>query len=125
MRLIIFLVFFQIGHQHFLAQAVEKIPAGDDPIRDDISNKYQAGAYLIYDCGEGHWVCVREEDFKECRAQYEEDRQNDKGQYSCVPVEEFKIKKSCFQKQLYLVSNAYGGRFCVNEKRRDREILFK
>ena len=86
-----------------------------DPLVDDISEKYEAGAYLIYDCEEKHWVCVLEPYFKICREKREKDLLNQSYLYSCAPIGEFPNKKSCFQRQLFLTTHNYGARFCVKD----------
>jgi hypothetical protein len=86
-----------------------------DPLVDDISEKYQAGAYLIYDCQEKHWVCVLQDDFKTCEEKRAKDNLSESYLHTCAPIGEFPNKKSCFQRQLFLTTHNYGARFCVKD----------
>lgn len=80
---------------------------------DFISDKYIAGEYLIYDCQEGHWVCVMEAFSRECEKVREEDRHLGKIRARCAPLKQMPSKRSCFQRQLFLVGQNYGDRFCL------------
>ena len=87
-----------------------------------ISEEYNSGAYLIYNCQNHFWVCVAEENFKECEAQKIEDVAHARARSSCAPVKKFVTDKSCFERQLYLVSQNYGDRICVLDEWRQKEI---
>lgn len=99
--------------------------AGAEVNPDDyISDKYIAGEYLIYDCENEHWVCVREVFSSECRDMREEDKLLGKVRARCAPIEQMPTKRSCFQRQLYLISQNYGNRFCLLEPWRHKMIDF-
>jgi len=95
-----------------------------DPAVDDISEKYEAGAYLIYDCEEKHWVCVLGPYFKTCREKREKDEVSDSYLYTCAPIGEFPNKKSCFQRQLFLSTHNYGPRFCIKDYWKTKALDF-
>lgn len=89
-----------------------------DPLIDDISDKYQAGPYLIYDCLERHWVCVLESYYSLCHEQRKKDLdlvENDL--FSCAPIGKFPNKISCFQRQLFLTTHHHGDTFCIKKRR--------
>lgn len=102
----------------FIAQADtgEKFLGGFDPSRDLISQDYTAGAYLIYNCKDQHWVCVTEEDYLECENKWQKgEKASLSTSYECAPIEKFPTKKSCFQRVLFNVSQNLGTRFCQKE----------
>lgn len=107
-----------------LADDGEKILSGFDPSRDVISEKYFAGPYLIYDCEEKHWVCVMEDDFKECQKKRDEDKNNKKEILGCAPLGSFPTKKSCFQRQLFLTGQNHGTRFCISDEWKEKDVKF-
>ena len=102
----------------------EKILAGYDPGRDIISDKYEAGPFLIYDCEEGHWVCVLASYYQDCLDKRKKDLVGNQLKNSCIPLEELPTKKSCFQKQLFLTAQNHSTRFCMNDKWSERDLPF-
>lgn len=118
MTKLIFLLFVS-----FSAFGQEKIPAGDDPPRDIISDNYEAGPYLIYDCVEKHWTCVKEPYYKECQEKRARDHKKPNNVYhSCAPIGLFPTKKSCFQRQLFMISQNHGTRVCVKEEWKEKAV---
>lgn len=107
-----------------LADDGEKVLNGYDPKVDIISEDYEAGPYLIYDCKNKHYVCVLESYFKECEEKKQKDLALNKENVSCTPISEHLNKKSCFQKQLLLVSRNHGTRACVAKDWKQKEIDF-
>lgn len=94
----------------------QKVLAGHDPQTDNIAENYEAGAYLIYDCKEKHWTCVMGVYYEQCAEKRNADlSQLENPYHSCAPVEVFPNKKSCFQRQLYLVTHNHGARFCIKD----------
>lgn len=104
------------------AQTSDKVLAGYDPKTDIISEKYEAGPYLIYDCQEGHWVCVLEEYYKECETKRARDLASAGVKHSCAPIGIFPTKKSCFQRQLFLTTHNQGNRFCIKDSWKQKEL---
>lgn len=107
-----------------LADSGEKVLNGYDPKVDIISEDYEAGPFLIYDCVQNHWTCVLESYYKECEKKRSEDLHFKKERMSCAPVGELPNKKSCFQRQLFLVSQNVGYRFCIGPVWQQKEIKF-
>jgi hypothetical protein len=99
------------------AQQAEYYSNDFDAVTDIISDEYEAGPWLIYDCQKKNWVCVMEEFYKKC----EEKRKlelNDAAlvNYSCSHVGKFPNKKACFQRQLFLTTHHHGVRFCIKDE---------
>lgn len=106
------------------AQEPEKVLNGYDPKVDIISENYEAGPYLIYDCKEKHWTCVLETYYRNCEKSRSGDIHEKKLQMGCAAIAEFPNKKSCFQQQLFLVSRNVGTRFCIGKDWKEKEIEF-
>lgn len=99
--------------------------AGFDPIQDVLSEKYEAGAYLIYDCEQKHWVCVLESYFEECKLKRQKELMNEeKLLHSCAPLGVLPTKKSCFQRQLFLTTHNHGQRFCIKDTWKKKAVSF-
>ena len=107
-----------------LADDGDKILNGYDPKVDIISEKYEAGQHLIYDCEAGHYVCVLESYYKECDEKRNKDLHDKKVNLSCASIATLPNKKSCFQKQLFMVSQNHGNKFCVHPDWKQKEIDF-
>lgn len=116
---IICLFFFLMAP--LLAQETKALN-GYDPRVDEISDNYEAGPYLIYDCQAGHWVCVLAPYYLSCQQQREKDLKSGSLSLSCAPMGEFLNKKSCFQQQLFLVGQAQGNRFCISDSWKQKEL---
>ncbi len=87
-----------------------------------ISEEYNSGAYLIYNCQNQLWVCVAEENYQECEAERIKDIAHARARSGCAPLKKFVTDKSCFERQLYLISQNYGNRICVLDEWRQKEI---
>jgi hypothetical protein len=116
------MIFFWLWPGLLGAEVPEKELAGYDPKVDSISPKYEAGAYLIYDCVEGHFTCVLQSYFTECQRQRADDLMEKKS-IRCAPLEKRPTKKSCFQKQLFLSSQNFGTRFCIGEEWKQKDLV--
>lgn len=104
------------------ADTGEKKLAGFDPVTDVISEEYMAGPYLMYDCKEGHWVCVLESYYQECQEKRGRELASSSETHSCAPIGVFPTKKSCFQRQLYMTSHNYGKRFCMKDSWKQKNL---
>lgn len=118
------MLFCMLLAPHLLADDGEKELNDFDPKVDIISDKYEAGPFLIYDCKDKHYVCVLESYFKECGESRAKDIHDRKLELSCAPISEHLNKKSCFQKQLFMVSQNHGTKFCVGDDWKQKEIDF-
>lgn len=90
-------------------------------MEDQISDKYEAGKYLIYDCKDGHWVCVAEPFYKNCQETRSQELAK-KGvvHLSCAPIGEMASKKSCYQRILFFTTHHHGSRFCINDEWKEK-----
>lgn len=120
-KLMLFCMFFA---PVLLADSGEKVLNGYDPAVDVIAENYEAGPFLIYDCVEKHWTCVMESYYKDCQAKREKDIHEKKLDLTCAPIASMGNKKSCFQKQLFMVSQNFGTRFCIGDDWKQKEISF-
>ncbi len=98
------------------------LPPDFEMRNDNISDKYLAGAFLVYDCEEKHWVCVLEEDYKICEEKRNESIKKKDRQLPCAPIGEFPTKKSCFQRELFMAGHAHGSRFCLLDEIKKEEL---
>lgn len=106
------------------ADDLPKFSAGWDASTDVISEQYDAGSFLMYDCVAGHWVCVLEADYKECESLRSEDDETAEIKHRCAPVGKFETKRSCFQRQLFMTSNHFGQSMCIKDNWKVREVEF-
>jgi hypothetical protein len=120
-KLMLFCMFFA---PVLLADSGEKVLNGYDAAVDVIAENYEAGPFLIYDCVEKHWTCVLESYYKDCQVRREKDIHEKKLDLSCAPIAGLNNKKSCFQKQLFMVSQNMGERFCIGDDWKQKEISF-
>lgn len=118
------MLFFILMISGALADDGEKELNDYDPKVDMISEDYEAGPYLIYDCDQKHYVCVLESYFKECEEKHQKDLDLNKKNVSCTPISVHLNKKSCFQKQLLVVSRNHGTRACIARDWKQKEIDF-
>lgn len=117
-----FMLFFILTLTSALGADPEKFLNGHDPVADTLSDEYEAGPFLIYDCKNKHWVCVLKPYFETCQSQRAQEQFDKIEKLSCAPVEEFPNKKSCFQKQLYLTTQGFGDKMCDGEVWVPKEI---
>ncbi|GEM_PF-1928224 len=117
-------IFFGIFACVCWGDSTQKDLSGFDPSTDIISEKYEAGSYLIYDCVEKHWVCVMENFYQECYQKREADIAEKRPVLSCAPIGAFPVKKSCFQRQQYLTTHHHGSRFCIHQDFKEKQIKF-
>ena len=117
----LYLVLFTAIISYNLKAQDGKILNGYDPITDDISEKYEAGPYLIYDCQSQSWICVLQSYYENCQTSRDKDLKENLVNLSCAPIGEFPNKKSCFQRQLFLASQSHGVRFCIADSWKKKE----
>lgn len=119
-KLMLFCLLFPI---FCLAQPVKEL-AGYDWRVDNIAEGIEAGAWLVYDCEKKHWACLLEEYYVACEEKRAEDILNRKKELRCAPIGSFATKKSCFQRQLYMVGQNWGARFCIPDSEKELRIRF-
>ena len=116
------MLFLMIAALSASADDTEKVLNDYDPKVDIVSENYENGPFLIYDCIEKHYTCVLESYFNDCQKKRDEDLHFKKLELSCAPITQLPNKKSCFQKQLFMVSQNHGVRFCVGPDWKQKEI---
>lgn len=122
------LIWIILAHLAFPALAQEegrKVLSGFDPKTDIISDNYETGPFLIYDCQEGHWTCVSETHYKECEEKRDYDIYRKEQRSRCAPLGQFPTKKSCFQRQLFMTSNNHGTRVCILQDWKQKNFIFE
>jgi hypothetical protein len=119
-KALFFFLFLALVSVH--AKEEEAVPDDFNPAVDNISDKYYAGSWLIYDCKEGHWVCVLEEYYKTCEDERKQGITAKEKHLPCAPIGGFPTKRSCFQRELYLTGNAHGNRFCLLDELKKEEL---
>lgn len=97
-----------------------------DTARDEFSDKYMAGPHLVYDCEDKHWVCVDEDNKKDC-VDDREQRELDKFRsLKCTYARTFDDKPSCFQFQRNMVNSANIPEWsCTVSKWRVKDVKFE
>ncbi len=78
----------------------------------ELSEKYNQGSFLIYDCKDSHWVCVVMEQFNDCKKQRDNEKENLLTEYSCAPLKEYSTKKDCFKAQKKLINSRDASLLC-------------
>ena len=120
MNFTVFFLFLLLSYS--MADSGPKEVAGFDAAADVITEDTIAGSWLIYDCQEQHWTCVIKADFDECAELRKKDKIKRIKRLRCAPIGEFPTKKSCFQRQLYMVGQSHGSRVCVNDRWKQRML---
>lgn len=115
-------IFFLLLATSVMADSGPKELEGYDAANDEVEEGSTAGAFLIYNCKDSHWACVISKNFDECREKRDEDLKGEKKVLRCAPIAEFPTKKSCFQRQLFMVSQAYANRVCISDIWKQREM---
>lgn len=118
------MLFLTLVSPRLMADSGDKVLNGYDPKVDIISEEYEAGAFLIYDCEKQTFVCVLESYYKECLTKRAEAQHFKELNVRCAGVEELPNKKSCFQRQLFMVSQNMGNRFCVGTDWKVKQMDF-
>ena len=78
--------------------------------------------YLIYNCEGKHWDCVVRSESESCETQRKEDLEAKKKILGCAAIGSFPTKYSCYQRQLFLVSQNYSPRVCLADEWKQREM---
>jgi hypothetical protein len=79
---------------------LEKIEQGDQ-----VSEKYRAGAYLIYDCDDQHFVCADIENQVECDEKREKAFVTKSERLPCAVLKQYVKKEECLEAQKKFMLN--------------------
>lgn len=97
----------------------------DISLRDpNLSLKYQKGEYLVYDCGDKHFVCTALPEYKRCLNQLNYDLENNEIDLSCAPLKKFNTNNECIKEQKRLVHSSIYNGMCENPNKREIEKVF-
>ena len=88
----------------------------------ELSIKYFAGSYLIYDCIDKHFVCADEYEYKRCEDRRSQEEKDMKIRLACVPVKKYADRKECEVAQKEIVSQGRFVNFCLHEDFKKRLI---
>ena len=99
------------------AQSLENFIGGGDRTTDrrigpPITSKLFRGTALIYNCKGRHFACVSDNNFDECKAKYEEQKQQKRALYDCYAIRQFETQEECFNIQLKAVHRVINRNFC-------------
>jgi hypothetical protein len=84
---------------------------------EKISPYYRRGEHLIYDCEDGHFVCVVVENYESCRARREFALRNKIRDLPCAPLKKFSSNKECFAAHYKKMGEVKDKRFCLRTGR--------
>lgn len=88
----------------------------DDFLLQDpnLSERYQRGSYLVYDCASRHWVCTAKDEYQRCERERAEAKQNRQGNLVCGHFRKFDTIEQCQQKQRHMTDFNSSDRFCLS-----------
>lgn len=90
--------------------------AVDDVIDDrDISDKFQLGRYLVYDCLESTWVCTRKAEFDRCIEHRRDAKLTFRKNLRCANFNKYETTKACQKVQQNMVNRGNANHFCENQ----------
>jgi hypothetical protein len=96
-----------------------------DPTKDTLSAKWTAGAFLIYDCDDRHWVCVHDLGQAQCEDLRKNKLASGARTLGCAPGQVFESREACWDVQKRLVNEALYPRTCLHPNARKRFIGFR
>ncbi|MEX0798992.1 MAG: hypothetical protein WD025_06090 [Bacteriovoracaceae bacterium] len=94
--------------------------AQQDPFMSDL---YQKGPYLLYDCESMHWVCAGRGEFNRCVRWRSRALKRGEANLSCAHFVPFDSRQECHKKQIEMTNTGtLERRFCLHPKVRRRQI---
>ena len=82
-----------------------------------VSNEYYSGPNLIYDCLKKSYICVDDDNAKECQQNRDKAKKEFKTNLSCAVFKRFETIKKCQAYQQVKVNNPEGKRYCVHAEK--------
>lgn len=91
-----------------------KIESGVDFLQQDenLNDKYQKGAYLLFDCIDKHWVCSGKIEYDRCKEHRVNALLDKDEKLPCAFFAKFSDRKSCHQAQLEVTERGALNRLC-------------
>lgn len=83
-----------------------------------ISQEYYSGPNLIYDCKKGSFICVDDDNVKECEFKREEAKKYYRTYLACASFKRFHDTKECQAYQQKKVNNPEGKRYCIHKDKK-------
>ena len=107
---------FSLDRSELGAIVNEKTPENLDVslLDREISQLYQKGAVLLYDCRSSHWVCTGELEMNRCFREKRKAFLDKERVYPCAFIHKFKTEKECYAKQQVFVNRSIIHDFCQN-----------
>ncbi len=81
-----------------------------------LSEKYERGRYLVYDCEDQHWVCTGKFEYERCQESRSYSRGHNEAHFSCAFVKIYKNEALCIEKQRDFIHLNMATVFCVNHQ---------
>jgi len=123
------MAFGQVASERFVADESRDdsaLEVGVDFAQQDsfMSDLYQKGAYLVYDCERLHWVCTGAEEFNQCAKRRKEAMILKDENLSCAYFAPYSSRSACHKKQIEMTNRGTYPRFCLHpEMRKDNRDL--
>lgn len=90
----------------------------------ELSDLYQRGPFLVYDCVNKHWVCTASNEFKRCEGGRVKAIEDKKAKMPCVPVKDFKTEASCITQQKYVTNSGMSSVSCIHPEIKLRKMAY-
>ena len=102
----ILLVFFAIsgGHAQEEPAPKKKEKIYDNDLDIQLDEQYEAGPFLIYQCGNKHFACVNKKSRDKCQLQRYYAQQTGDRNLQCANLKEFKVTKHCVHEQMKMIA---------------------
>ena len=90
----------------------------DDFLLQDpnLSDRYQRGSYLVYDCKEMHWVCTAKAEFDRCKQLRDKALELKLNNLQCADFEKFASVDECIKHLTWQTNYQPQHRFCIGEQ---------
>jgi hypothetical protein len=95
-----------------ISNAMAEMEFAGDSIQ--VSREYYSGPNLIYDCLKKSFICVDDDNAKECESNRAKAKKEFKTNLSCAVFKRFETIKQCQAYQQIKVNNPEGKRYCVH-----------
>jgi hypothetical protein len=116
------LILFTVLSLNLFAKSQEFVDIySSDP---QLSDRYDRGVHLIYDCKEKHWVCTTKALSQYCEKTRKRAIENYEYSLPCAPFKGFENEKDCNLKQLEFTHKGHIQSYCFHDKVKKHFIKF-
>ncbi|EQC50589.1 hypothetical protein [Bacteriovorax sp. DB6_IX] len=77
-----------------------------------LTQEFNRGEYLVYDCRTKHFICVNRAGQKLCLEMLENSKEVGSQERYCLPIRKFKDQLTCFRKQYEVSQKTSMEKFC-------------